>query len=77
MTTQPATLVAPTTPEEQAEVEYGEHLIWRLVGAKIDTFGANADGDIYLSATDKHGKPLELIIGKDERGDVALFEVKP
>lgn len=75
MKDQPATLVAPTTPEEQAEVDYGQHLIWRLVGSTITEFGANESGDIYLRVI-KNGTEQELIVGKDERGDIALFEVQ-
>lgn len=75
MNAQPATLVAPTTPEEHAEVDYGNHLIWRLVGSTITEFGANEHGEIYL-ATVKNGERQEVIIGKDERGDIALFEVQ-
>ena len=65
----------PANAAEHAEVDYGEHLIWRLVGARISTFGANADGEIFLCA-EKDGVKTEVIIGKDERGDVALFEVE-
>jgi len=75
MSNQPATLVAPTTPEEQAEVDYGQHLIWRMVGATITEFGANEAGEIYLR-TEKNGRVDEVIVGKDERGDIALFEVQ-
>lgn len=69
------TLQQPANPAEQAEADYGEHLIWRLVGATITSFGANEAGEIYLSAT-KNGVATEVIVGIDERGDVALFEVE-
>lgn len=69
------TLVQPTTPEEQAQVDHGEHLIWRLVGSKIVTFGANVDGEIFL-CTEKEGKILELVIGKDEDGEISLYEIE-
>jgi hypothetical protein len=69
------TLQEPQTPAEQSEVDYGEHLIWRMVGSKIVTFGANVNGEIFL-CTEKDGVQLELIIGTDERGDIALFEVE-
>lgn len=69
------TLVQPTTPEEQAQVDYGEHLIWRLVGSKIKQFGANAAGEILL-VTEKDGVFTELVVGKDETGDIALFEIE-
>lgn len=69
------TLETPQTSAEQAEVDYGEHLIWRLVGATVTSFGANAQGEIFLS-TMKNGVADEVIIGLDERGDIALFEVE-
>lgn len=69
------TLKQPETAADQAEVDYGEHLIWRLVGSKIVTFGANNDGEILL-ITEKDGVPTELIIGKDENGDVTVFEIE-
>lgn len=69
------TLAAPTTPEEHAEVDYGNHIIWRLVGSTITSFGGNEAGEIYFS-TVKDGVATELIIGKDYRGDIALFEVE-
>lgn len=58
------------TPEEQAD--YGNHVIWRLVGSTITSFGSNAAGEIYLSTN----KGDEFIIGKDEAGEVCLFEVE-
>ena len=69
------TLQQPQTPEDQAEVDFGEHLIWRLVGSKIVSFGANEAGEILLN-TVRDGELTELIIGKDETGDIALFEVE-
>lgn len=69
------TLQQPMTPAEQAEVDYGNHLIWRLVGSRIKTFGANLEGEILLVA-EKDGQIIDLIIGKDENGDIALFEVE-
>jgi hypothetical protein len=65
----------PTNAVEQAEVDYGEHLIWRLVGAKITMFGANANGEIILS-TERDGVFTNLVIGKDDSGEVTLFEVE-
>lgn len=58
------------SPEEQAN--YGDHIIWRLVGSKITTFGSNEAGEIFLG-TDRGD---EFIIGKDEAGEVCLFEVE-
>ena len=58
------------SPADQAD--YGDHVIWRLVGSKITSFGGNDQGEIYLS-TDKGD---EFIIGKDENGDISLFEVE-
>ena len=69
------TLQQPQTPEEQAEVDYGNHVIWRLVGSTISAFGGNDKGEIFLS-TVKNGVVSEFIIGIDERGDIALFEVE-
>lgn len=69
------TKTQPMNAAEQAEVDYGKHVIWRLVGATITSFGANEDGEILLT-TLKDGKTDEFIIGADERGDVALFEVE-
>lgn len=69
------TLQQPATAAEQSEVDYGEHLIWRMVGSKIVMFGANAQGEIVL-VTEKEGVRTEVVIGKDELGDVALFEVE-
>jgi hypothetical protein len=70
------TLQQPQNEAEQAEVDYGEHVIWQLVGSTITSFGANEAGEILLSARTKTGAPVEFIIGKDERGDIALFEVE-
>lgn len=69
------TLQQPQTPTEQAEVDYGNHLIWRLVGSKITMFGANANGEILLR-TERDGETTDLVIGKDETGEVALFEIE-
>lgn len=69
------TLQEPQTPAEQAEVDYGEHLIWRLVGSTVTSFGANAAGEVFLS-TVKDGVTNEVIIGKDEAGEITLFEVE-
>ena len=69
-------LVEPTTPEEQAEADYGDHVIWRLVGSTILQFGANDRGEILL-VTRKGDEVSELIIGLDENGqDIALYEVE-
>ena len=68
------TLDTPTTPAEQAEVDYGEHLIWRLIGAKITMFGANANGEIFLSA-ERDGVVTDVIVGQED-GQIALFEVE-
>lgn len=69
------TLAQPSNPAEQAEADYGNHLIWRLVGSTITSFGANEKGEIYLS-TRKGDVRDEIIVGLDERGDIALFEVE-
>jgi hypothetical protein len=67
------TLQQPQNPAEQAEVDYGEHIIFKLVGSRVVSFGANAAGEIFLQ-TEKNGQFTEVLIGKDERGDIALFE---
>lgn len=69
------TLQAPSNPAEQAEADYGENLIWRLVGSRITSFGANANGEILL-AVEKNGEHTELVVGKDETGDICLFEIE-
>lgn len=59
---------------EQEEADFGEHVIWRLVGSTITAFGGNEKGEIFLSA--KKGDVVsEFIIGLDENG-VALYEVE-
>jgi hypothetical protein len=66
-------------PAEQAEADYGDHVIWRLVGAKITAFGGNDKGEIYLSVLNpRDGKPAEFVIAPDPDfpGGVALFEVE-
>lgn len=64
-----------TTPEEQAEVDYGQYLIWRLVGSRIKALGVSDGGEILLS-TEKDGILTELAIGKDDAGEISLFEIK-
>jgi hypothetical protein len=68
------TLETPVTPADQAEVDYGNHLIWRLIGAKITMFGANATGEIFLAA-ERDGVVTEVIVGLED-GQIALFEVE-
>lgn len=68
------TLQRPQTPAEQSEVDYGENLIWRLIGSTITMFGASADGEILLS-TERNGVKIDLIVGKDELGEISLFEL--
>lgn len=70
-----STLQQPQTRAEQAEVDYGKELIWRVVGSKIVSFGANASGEILL-AVEKDGERTELVVGKDETGDICLFEIE-
>lgn len=38
-------------------------------------FGANANGEILLR-TERDGETTDLVIGKDETGEVALFEIE-
>lgn len=68
------TLQQPANANEQAEADYGDHVIWRLTGSTITCFGANEKGEILL-VTKKGDSVSEFIIGVDERGDIALFEV--
>lgn len=69
------TLTQAETETEKQEVEYGNHLIWKMVGAKITMFGANANGEIFLSV-EKDGLQTQVVIGTDETGDIALFEIE-
>lgn len=69
------TLQQPKTPAEQSEVDYGEHMIWRLIGSTITMFGANANGEILLS-TECAGVKIDLVVGKDELGEISLFEIE-
>jgi len=62
-------------PAQSDDIEYGNHMIWRLVGSKITLFGSNANGEIFLE-TEKNGVITEVIIGKDEDGEVSLFEIE-
>jgi hypothetical protein len=57
--------------QPQSESDYAEHLLWRMTGSKITSIGANQDGEIYIS-TDKG---VQVIIGKDENGEISLFEL--
>jgi hypothetical protein len=69
------TLQSPTNRAEKEELDYGTNVITQLLGATIVAFGATNDGEILLVAR-KDGQRLEFVIGKDESGDVALFEVE-
>lgn len=68
-------MAEPANQAEQDEADFGDHVIWRLVNSTIVRFGANEKGEIYLSTT-KDGESSEFIIGIDERGDIALYEVE-
>lgn len=63
------------TGAEQAQADYGDNVIWQLLGSTIVAFGGNAAGEIFLSAR-KDGQVTEFIIGKDEQGEISLFEVE-
>lgn len=69
------TLQQAQTPAEHSEVDYGQRLIWRLVGSRITVFGANANGEIFLS-TEKNGIVSRIVIGKDDTGDISLYEIE-
>lgn len=61
---------------DEAAIEYSKHLIWRLIGSTITSFGANEEGEILLTTVTKSGERQELIIGLDEQGEIAIFEVE-
>lgn len=63
------------TSAEQSQADYGDNVIWQLLGSTIVAFGGNAEGEIFLSAR-KGDKVSEFIIGKDEQGEISLFEVE-
>lgn len=69
------THTTPTTAAQQAEVDFGKELAAGLIDSTILSFGANELGEIYLS-TIKDGKITELIVGKDEEGEITLYEVE-
>ena len=60
---------------EEEQYEYGDQLIYRLVGSTIVAFGANDQGEIFLIAK-KGDNREEIIIGKDEAGEITLFEAE-
>lgn len=63
------------TPEEQDQINFGEQLVDRLVGSRIVAFGANEAGEVLLQ-TERDGQVVEIIIGKDADGELAVFEVE-
>lgn len=69
------TLQSPTNRDEKAEVDYGELVVSQLLGATIVAFGATHQGEIFLVAK-KDDARHEFIIGKDEAGEVSIFEVE-
>lgn len=69
------TLSEPTSAEQALEVEFGNDIVARLIDSTILSFGANEQGEIYISSI-KDGQITELIVGKDERGEIAIFEVE-
>jgi len=66
----------PTNRDEMEQVEYGQHVIFRLLGSTIAAFGSNERGEIFFAAV-KNGERTEFVIGKDEAGELELFEVEP
>lgn len=68
------TNATPKTATEHDEVNFGKELAAGLIDSTIVSFGANEIGEIYLS-TIKDGKITELIVGKDEEGEITLYEV--
>lgn len=69
------TKAQPTNAAETAEVDFGMQLVRRLVGGSVVAFGANENGEVYLSVK-KEGQITEVLIGVDERGEPAVFEVE-
>lgn len=67
------TLQQPQNSAEHAEVEYGTDVVYKLLGSRVVSFGANAAGEIFLQ-TEKEGVYTEILIGIDDRGEIALFE---
>lgn len=64
------------TDEQTDEVNYGKHLLWRMVGATVTALGGNEKGEIFLS-TVKDGVSQEVIFAIDEKtGEIALYEVE-
>lgn len=66
-------MTAENTDSDQSE--YCKRLIWRLVGSRVTMFGANATGEIFMSV-EKDGDHTKLVIGKDESGEVTLYEIE-
>lgn len=60
----------------QAEANYGEDLAWRLAGSTIAAIGSNDHGEIFLKVR-KNGEVSEFVIGKDEQGEITLYELMP
>ena len=66
------TLSAPTNRDEADQVEYGQNVIFRLLGSTVTAFGATDKGEIFLQVT-KDGVRSEFTIGKDSAGEIELF----
>lgn len=69
------TLQPATNRDEKSEIDYGALVVAQLLGATIVAFGATHDGEIFLLAR-KGDERHEFIIGKDENGEVSIFEVE-
>lgn len=61
--------------KKQGEVDFGKQVVMRLVGSTITAFGGSETGEVFLSI-EKDGETGDFIIGKDEAGEIALFEVE-
>ncbi len=70
-----STLSSPTNRDEKEQIERGDNVIALLIGSTITAFGATSDGEILLVAR-KGGERVEFIIGKDEIGEITLYEVE-
>lgn len=57
-------------PTAEEQTKFGNELVEKLVGSRITVFGANFDGSEIILCTDSG---VQVIIGKDESGDIGIF----
>ena len=67
-------MITPTPGDlpEPAAAQLELEAMWKLVGSQITAFGMNYDGEIVLTTNRGH----EFVIGKDEHGQIALYEIE-